>query len=90
MAKLLGRAGHWSVQMTFTDQGQLGADIRQLIPGLSTSTPSDIIAWLIANKIQETYSTGTGEIISSGKLEYGNPAVAFKPLADSSALVSRL
>ncbi|KGO49062.1 Saccharopine dehydrogenase / Homospermidine synthase [Penicillium expansum] len=40
-----------------------------LIPGLSTSTPSDIIAWLIANKIQETYSTGTGEIISSGKLD---------------------
>ncbi|KAJ5962855.1 hypothetical protein N7501_007796 [Penicillium viridicatum] len=40
-----------------------------LIPGLSTSTPSDIIAWLIASKIQEAYSTGTGGIISSGKLD---------------------
>ncbi|CAI7601974.1 unnamed protein product [Penicillium glandicola] len=40
-----------------------------LMPGLSTSTPSDIMAWLIANKMQEAFSTGTAEIITSGKLD---------------------
>ncbi|KAJ5173636.1 Saccharopine dehydrogenase / Homospermidine synthase [Penicillium coprophilum] len=40
-----------------------------LLPGLSTSTPSDIIAWLIVNKMQEVYSTNTAEIVSSGKLD---------------------
>ncbi|KAJ5505035.1 Saccharopine dehydrogenase / Homospermidine synthase [Penicillium fimorum] len=40
-----------------------------LIPGLSTSTPSDITAWLIASKMQESYSTSPAEIISSGKLD---------------------
>jgi len=54
------------------EQRQLGADIVQLIPGLSTSTPSDITAGLIVTKIHEAYSTVTASIISSGKLEYGH------------------
>jgi hypothetical protein len=34
------------------------------------------MAWLIASKTQEAYSTGTGVIISSGKLEYDHPLVS--------------